>query len=77
MIICDKRTENHNFTITTNTSQHVEFFHALIFEKVEEKATALHQNNSIVSTSTTDVVVYKLLLKIWWQIQGVPPVHAP
>ena len=34
MIICDlnfKRTENHNFTITTNTSQHVEFFHSLIF----------------------------------------------
>ena len=26
-----KRTENHNFTITTNTSQHVEFFHSLIF----------------------------------------------
>ena len=34
VIICDlnfKRTENHNFTITTNTSQHVEFFHSLIF----------------------------------------------
>ena len=34
-LICDfkfKRTENHNFTITTNTSQHVEFFHSLIFE---------------------------------------------
>ena len=31
-MICDKRTENHNFTITTNTSQHVEFFHSLIFE---------------------------------------------
>ena len=30
-MICDKRTENHNFTITTNTSQHVEFFHSLIF----------------------------------------------
>ena len=29
-MICDKRTENHNFTITTNTSQHVEFFHSLI-----------------------------------------------
>ena len=36
VIICDlnfKRTENHNFTITTNTSQHVEFFHSLIFHK--------------------------------------------
>ena len=32
-IICDRRTENHNFTITTNTSQHVEFFHSLIFKK--------------------------------------------
>ena len=31
-MICDKRTENHNFTITTNTSQHVEFFHSLIFD---------------------------------------------
>ena len=34
VIICDlnfKRTENHNFTITTNMSQHVEFFHSLIF----------------------------------------------
>ena len=34
VIICDlnfKRTENHNFTIATNTSQHVEFFHSLIF----------------------------------------------
>ena len=34
MIICDlnfKRTENHNFAITTNMSQHVEFFHSLIF----------------------------------------------
>ena len=34
VIICDlnfKRTKNHNFTITTNTSQHVEFFHSLIF----------------------------------------------
>ena len=34
VIICDlnfKRTENHNFTITTNTSQHVEFFHSLNF----------------------------------------------
>ena len=30
-MICDKRTENHNFTITTNTSQRVEFFHSLIF----------------------------------------------
>ena len=30
-MICDKRTENHNFTITTNMSQHVEFFHSLIF----------------------------------------------
>ena len=32
--ICDlnfKRTENHNFTITTNMSQHVEFFYSLIF----------------------------------------------
>ena len=37
VIICDlnfKRTENHNFTITTNTSQHVEFFHSLIFNSV-------------------------------------------
>ena len=37
VIICDlnfKRTENHNFTITTNTSQHVEFFHSLIFNIV-------------------------------------------
>ena len=37
VIICDlnfKRTENHNFTITTNTSQHVEFFHSLIFMSV-------------------------------------------
>ena len=36
MIICDfqlKRTENNNFTIITNTSQHVEFFHSLIFLK--------------------------------------------
>ena len=36
VIICDfnfKRTENHNFTITTNVSQHVEFFHSLIFHK--------------------------------------------
>ena len=34
VIICDlkfKRTENHNLTITTNMSQHVEFFHSLIF----------------------------------------------
>ena len=34
MIVCDfkfKRTENHNFTLTTNTSQHVKFFHFLIF----------------------------------------------
>ena len=31
-MICDKRTENHNFTITTNTSQHMEFFHSLIFD---------------------------------------------
>ena len=34
VIICDlnfKRTENHNFTITTNMSQHMEFFHPLIF----------------------------------------------
>ena len=33
MIICHlnfKRTKNHNIT-TTNTSQHVEFFHSLIF----------------------------------------------
>ena len=33
MIICHlnfKRTENHKIT-TTNTSQHVEFFHSLIF----------------------------------------------
>ena len=29
-----KRTENHNFTITTNTSQHVEFFHSLIFSNI-------------------------------------------
>ena len=29
-----ERTENQNFTITTNTSQHVEFFHSLIFEYV-------------------------------------------
>ena len=29
-MISDKRTENHNFTIKTNTSQHVEFFHSLI-----------------------------------------------
>ena len=29
-MICDKMTENHHFTITTNTSQHVEFFHSLI-----------------------------------------------
>ena len=33
MMICDKKTENHNFTITTNTSQHVEFFHSLIFSR--------------------------------------------
>ena len=33
-MICDKRTENHNFTITTNTSQHVEFFHSLIFSLI-------------------------------------------
>ena len=26
-----KGTENHNITITTNMSQHVEFFHSLIF----------------------------------------------
>ena len=25
------KTENHNYTITTNTSQHVKFFHSLIF----------------------------------------------
>ena len=34
VIVCDfkfKRTENHNFTLTTNTSQHVKFFHFLIF----------------------------------------------
>ena len=34
MITCEfkfKRTENHNFTIRTNMSQHVEFFHSLIF----------------------------------------------
>ena len=34
VIICDlnfKRIENHNFTITTNPSQHLEFFHSLIF----------------------------------------------
>ena len=33
VIICHlnfKRTENHNITIATNTSQHVEFFHSLI-----------------------------------------------
>ena len=29
MTLTLKRTENHNFTITTNTSQHVEFFHSL------------------------------------------------
>ena len=35
--ICDPmcllyaKNENHDFTITTNTSQHVEFFHSLIF----------------------------------------------
>ena len=28
-----KRTEDYNFTITTNTSQYVEFFHPLIFLK--------------------------------------------
>ena len=33
-MICDKRTENHNFTITTNMSQHVEFFHSLIFYEI-------------------------------------------
>ena len=48
MIICNKRTENHNFTITTNTSQHVEFFHSLIFiiitsrNEVVAKVTFLH-----------------------------------
>ena len=38
VIICDfkfKRTENHNFTITANTNQHVEFFHSLIFVKIQ------------------------------------------
>ena len=37
VIICDfkfKRTENHNFTLTTNTSQDVEFFHSLIFLEI-------------------------------------------
>ena len=37
VIICDfkfKRTENHNFTLTTNTSQHVGFFHSLIFLEI-------------------------------------------
>ena len=37
VIICDlsfERTKNHNFTITTNMSQHVEFFHPLIFCKI-------------------------------------------
>ena len=34
VIICDfkfKRTEKHDFTLTTNMNQHVEFFHFLIF----------------------------------------------
>ena len=41
VIICDlnfKSTENHNFTITTNTSQHVEFFHSLIFKSIQIRA---------------------------------------
>ena len=33
-----KGTENHNITITTNTSQHVEFFHSLIFFSFTENA---------------------------------------
>ena len=44
-MICDKRTENHNFTITTNTSQHVEFFHSLIF------AGSLESANSSILTA--------------------------
>ena len=38
VIICNfkfKRTENHNFTVTTNTSQYMEFFHSLIFFYLE------------------------------------------
>ena len=31
MTLTLKGLKNHNFTITTNTSQHVEFFHSLIF----------------------------------------------
>ena len=49
VIICDlnfKRTENHNFTITTNTSQHVEFFHSLIFNIFLQSIMVKYQNQS-------------------------------
>ena len=53
MIKCDKRTENHNLTITTNTSQHVEFFHSLIFNDL----LSFGKNPQIISQSWVLILI--------------------
>ena len=58
-----KRTENHNFTITTNTSQHVEFFHSLIFESFLVIVDSAHWSFVIIITQI-NISRYVLLGKL-------------
>ena len=57
-MICDKRIENHNFTITTNTSQHAEFFHSLIFDKIHLLYVNLNINKKLESISPAKYIDY-------------------
>ena len=69
MIICHlnfKRTENHNIAITTNTSQHVEFFHSLIFTDIGSMAPFPNgkEGQILLTTLMMDILIFMVELKV-------------